>query len=281
MAQVMENLRSQHSQVHIGEDGVTTTLEEKAPKTDENGGLDLKTIPTVCIRNCKNSTYTINHRISKLLIEGCENVTVNVNGKIMTCCIEAWKCTNLNIKSKVAVKTLQADLSRCMGLHVPSKDDLNCVVWQDVEDLRITFDGDHSKYDLHTGFQHMKETYPDSEINLDQFIIRFVDELGDFLSCERAIRLKNGFLATDREAADWERRNEIAKERYVSGFLKQAGVHLNKSKEKTEKIDRNGPCPCHSGKKYKKCCINKKSLTGVATDNPESLKTFKDEGTKK
>jgi len=24
----------------------------------------------------------------------------------------------------------------------------------------------------------------------------------------------------------------------------------------SEKIDRNGPCPCGSGKKYKKCCLN-------------------------
>lgn len=25
---------------------------------------------------------------------------------------------------------------------------------------------------------------------------------------------------------------------------------------KSEKIDRNAPCPCGSGKKYKKCCIH-------------------------
>ena len=27
-----------------------------------------------------------------------------------------------------------------------------------------------------------------------------------------------------------------------------------------EKIDRNAPCPCGSGKKYKKCCAEKPSL---------------------
>jgi len=26
---------------------------------------------------------------------------------------------------------------------------------------------------------------------------------------------------------------------------------------RTEKISRNTPCPCGSGKKYKRCCINK------------------------
>lgn len=25
---------------------------------------------------------------------------------------------------------------------------------------------------------------------------------------------------------------------------------------RSEKIDRNSPCPCGSGKKYKKCCLN-------------------------
>jgi len=27
----------------------------------------------------------------------------------------------------------------------------------------------------------------------------------------------------------------------------------------SSRINRNGPCPCGSGKKYKKCCINKEA----------------------
>jgi len=27
-------------------------------------------------------------------------------------------------------------------------------------------------------------------------------------------------------------------------------------KQSTKKIGRNDPCPCGSGKKYKKCCLN-------------------------
>ena len=30
-----------------------------------------------------------------------------------------------------------------------------------------------------------------------------------------------------------------------------------KENSKTVKIGRNDPCPCGSGKKYKKCCLNK------------------------
>ncbi|MBR5156950.1 MAG: preprotein translocase subunit SecA [Clostridia bacterium] len=33
-----------------------------------------------------------------------------------------------------------------------------------------------------------------------------------------------------------------------------AGENTNKTVKKTEKIGRNDPCPCGSGKKYKKCC---------------------------
>ena len=40
-----------------------------------------------------------------------------------------------------------------------------------------------------------------------------------------------------------EKRKEIAKEERLSGTV-----------IKGEKIGRNDPCPCGSGKKYKKCC---------------------------
>lgn len=107
----------------------------------------------------------------------------------------------------------------------------------------------------------MLEKFPDSVKEIDQYIVRFVN--GAFLE-ERCIRLKNGFLSTEREAADWERRNEAKKEAYVQKFLKDSGLNLNKSMEK--KIPRNSPCPCGSKKKYKTCCLNKKVLTGVEGD---------------
>ncbi|ELR5270870.1 SEC-C metal-binding domain-containing protein [Providencia rettgeri] len=33
------------------------------------------------------------------------------------------------------------------------------------------------------------------------------------------------------------------------------GVHVRGKSQNIKKIGRNAPCPCHSGKKYKKCCI--------------------------
>jgi hypothetical protein len=33
------------------------------------------------------------------------------------------------------------------------------------------------------------------------------------------------------------------------------------SKKEIKKVGRNDPCPCESGKKYKKCCEGKSGLT--------------------
>ncbi|MBC8553347.1 MAG: SEC-C domain-containing protein [Candidatus Brocadiales bacterium] len=36
------------------------------------------------------------------------------------------------------------------------------------------------------------------------------------------------------------------------------------------KIERNGPCPCGSGKKYKKCCKDLRSLLGIVEDDKKT-----------
>ena len=40
-----------------------------------------------------------------------------------------------------------------------------------------------------------------------------------------------------------------------NSHLNSADIRMPKTKK--EKIGRNAPCPCGSGKKYKKCCIDK------------------------
>lgn len=40
-------------------------------------------------------------------------------------------------------------------------------------------------------------------------------------------------------------------------YLKREGIELkNEEANKPERVGRNDPCPCGSGKKYKKCCLN-------------------------
>ncbi len=40
------------------------------------------------------------------------------------------------------------------------------------------------------------------------------------------------------------------------------------------KIGRNEPCPCGSGKKYKKCCIDKPPQTFMREDFLRHLRSF-------
>jgi hypothetical protein len=49
----------------------------------------------------------------------------------------------------------------------------------------------------------------------------------------------------------------VADEEELGGFLPDENAHVTVRRE-TPKIGRNDPCPCGSGKKYKKCCMNKK-----------------------
>jgi len=187
---------------------------------------------------------------------------IEINGKILTACVEIWKCKSVHLKFNTKVKTLQADIMTGLKVVYATAADMQSIVWQDVDNTDISF-ADNSNPQLLTGHAHMQAVYPDSDMKIDQFIIRFVPELGPGLQPERCVRLKNGFLSTEREAADWDQRNEKARDLFVENFLKEGGIHLNKDKNATKKIPPNSICACGSKKKYKNCCSNKKAISGL------------------
>ena len=172
--------------------------------------------------------------------------------------LEAWKCRSVRLSTAHQIRTFQLDLSHTFELVVPSVDLMGTLVWNSVELLTLTFPST-PQHSLTTGFAQMLPVHPDSSLVTDQFIIRYQD---NGLLHERCIRLNNGFLSTEREAVEWERKNELAKERYIERFLKEGGITIKK-KQGEKKVAPNDPCPCESGKKYKKCCFNVKQLTGV------------------
>ena len=49
---------------------------------------------------------------------------------------------------------------------------------------------------------------------------------------------------------------EPAVRRLFQHFLKQRKQALEPVTRETPKVGRNDPCPCGSGKKYKKCCLH-------------------------
>lgn len=56
-------------------------------------------------------------------------------------------------------------------------------------------------------------------------------------------------ILTERGKKDYE---------MLMKFLETGNYKYIKEQRISTKINRNEPCPCGSGLKYKKCCINKK-----------------------
>lgn len=76
----------------------------------------------------------------------------------------------------------------------------------------------------------------DAEINWEKLYFNMLDAKAEWLY---NIEAWGGILSEDR-------RKEIKKE-----------YNLTKTVVKGDKVGRNDPCPCGSGKKYKKCCMAK------------------------
>jgi hypothetical protein len=238
----------------VDQTGKTETFE--VPESSD-GEINLKQVPIVYIKNCKDGDYTFNRRTTKIFIENCQNCKVTVNQSVLTNTIEAWKGGQLTLCVNTECKTIQLDILDGVTVSFAKKDCLGAVVWNQLKDFTVDF-GDAKELTLKTGEAEVKKQFEDSN-EVDQYVIRF---LNGQLTQERCIRLKNGHLSTEREAIEWDKRNTMAKEKYMQAFLKEAGIHLNKSEK--VKTKPNEKCPCGSGKKFKKCCMNKKVAEGTS-----------------
>jgi hypothetical protein len=94
--------------------------------------------------------------------------------------------------------------------------------------------------------------------------------IGDSLECLSKIHrvdipelpdiIKRRKERAERQKARMKELNKLAKYHHSTkeqGMIGSTG-NVVPFKRKSEKIGRNEPCPCGSGKKYKKCCLNKK-----------------------
>eukprot|EP00808_Paulinella_micropora_P030626 g21990.t1 len=229
----------------------------KKPESVSTGELNLKAVPIVYIKNCKGGNYTFDRRTTKIFVENCTDCTIAVNENVLTNTIEAWKGKNLTINLTVECKTIQLDMLDNVKVNYSKVAHLGCLIWNQLENFGMSFAD--SKERSHTsGLKECKAKWEDSN-EVDQFIVRLHE--GKILE-ERCIRLKNGHLSTEREAIEWDKRNTLARDKYMEKFMKDAGIHLNKSQVQA-KLKPNEPCHCNSGKKYKKCCMNLKVAEGT------------------
>ncbi|MFH1762479.1 MAG: SEC-C metal-binding domain-containing protein [bacterium] len=58
------------------------------------------------------------------------------------------------------------------------------------------------------------------------------------------------------QAEEWVVWVNNLEKKYLEGFRKDGTIRGETYRKKYSKTSRNEPCPCGSGKKFKKCCMN-------------------------
>ena len=57
------------------------------------------------------------------------------------------------------------------------------------------------------------------------------------------------------QAKQWTEWTELAERDYAAGFREDGTIKGKTFEKKYTDVGRNDPCPCGSGKKFKKCCM--------------------------
>jgi len=70
-----------------------------------------------------------------------------------------------------------------------------------------------------------------------------------------SIKLPEHDGAFVRKCGNWKLYHDYLEKEKIAVYKENYLVRLPQLSEK--KVGRNEPCPCASGKKYKKCCISK------------------------
>jgi len=240
------NAKEQELHSVVNQKGQTITITEE----------ELKPQHTLFVKGCEDCTIEVRGRCTKIMIEGCRRTKVHLHSRIITNIVEVWKCADFLLNCQAEVKTLQLDICRKIDTKFATRDALPNIVWAGVYDLTISFDDEADKAPYVTGYDHLKPSYPDLNPIHDQFIMRIMK--GEIVP-EQVVRLANGYPTTEREAQEFDtqkEKNEKNVEDYVRNRLKEAGISLGKKKPNGQKVGRNDPCPCGSGKKSKLCCAD-------------------------
>ena len=141
----------------------------------------------------------------------------------------------------------------------------------------------------------VKELYDNYRVN-ERAIGRYDDFIDDLYGNKTYHEKKEMIDDVEKEISWWACFNKgktkglesFSTEDFVDKFIKMEKKKVNEATNTN--ISRNDPCPCGSGKKYKKCCMNKQELQIITPadyylkkslkDYPkEELKNFYDEET--
>lgn len=122
---------------------------------------------------------------------------------------------------------------------------------------RHLFDGDEWKAEM---LVEDIQGYCQQNFSMEAIMDLFNQRKVSFKSLEQANEVLKLVMNLANNTRIWENNghtpNEIF-EKFEKPKLKPLPAERFPVAGKSEKIGRNGPCPCGSGKKYKKCCLRK------------------------
>lgn len=91
-----------------------------------------------------------------------------------------------------------------------------------------------------------------TEFRLEDIFFEFERRGISFDSEDQVQQILNLVMPLSNNTRIWSNRGHTPNE--IEGIVNKTNMHIIRKKER---IGRNDPCPCGSGKKYKKCCLGK------------------------
>lgn len=212
----------------------------------EIGESDVADDEVLSFSGCKNCEYTVNARCTKIFIDHCEDFILRLNGAILTATIEADACERMNLILNTKVGTLQVERCKKMNILVQAKEQFSgFMIWAGCFMLRLQVE----ELVMSCDFGLTQKLDPTINEERTQFKV-WMNSVGK-LSCDKVVRLKNGFPTTKREDDEHTRREEEK----LGELAKRMGVTVHRKDDAIGgRVKPNEPCPCGSGQKYKKCC---------------------------
>jgi len=234
-------------------------------------GIDSKA--TIVVQNCEHCKFEVACLCTKIFMMSCADVEITIprEGKVVSATFEAYTCRQISVRTDTPLMTVQLDACTDFNIEFLHRECYRMVVWAGCENLTVSVkhatlsaadaaatsvakrdssaEAGPAEWTVKTGMTEMRKEFANLRADIDQFKVHFV---GDRLLNERVVRLNNGFPTTQREADDYDRRQEINMQKLADSM----GITVKRKPRDPNavRVKRNALCPCGSGKKAKNCC---------------------------
>ena len=223
-------------------------------------GLDVKNI----IMNMMNTS--ISHLVAEYFAENdhldaasCRELLRQVEGLYFP--KFTVRFTDEELKEKTAADVTEAFTAAAAAYYEQKEQEFTSPVMREVERvvlLRVVdeywMDHIDAMADLRQGIRLRAYAQTDPIIAYKKESLDMFEEMISAIQSETVRRLYSVRIKKDQEI----KRERVAK---ATGESVGGDGTVKKQPRRVQKIGRNDPCPCGSGKKYKKCCMQKDKLS--------------------